>query len=214
MKQDDLICLSFEFLTLLIARVGAKKIRRVILFGSVARGDFDKDSDIDVFVDIFRGPSRDSETEVSASVHACVNSFDAVRKKRWDIRGITLPVKVTVGDLEQYHWKPLVEEMQDHGIVLFGPFAKAGEKIHTLHLLVTFAARGLSPARRMQLARRIFGYSIKKEGKTYPQQGLVEQEAGLRLGPGAFIVPLAAKRSVESLFREIPVKYQIRKMTI
>ncbi len=52
MNQDTLIAYALDFSSFLIdtAKV-TDKIKRIMLFGSVARGDFTKESDIDLFID-------------------------------------------------------------------------------------------------------------------------------------------------------------------
>ena len=50
MKQETLVAYSMSAGSYLVENVPG--IRNIILFGSVARGKFDKESDIDIFVDV------------------------------------------------------------------------------------------------------------------------------------------------------------------
>ena len=53
MRKDDLISYTQDFISLLFQNLDSGLIRSIVLFGSVSRGDFDKESDIDLFIDLF-----------------------------------------------------------------------------------------------------------------------------------------------------------------
>ena len=50
LKQNELIAYAMDFASYLISKVDG--IHRIILHGSIARGDFDDESDIDLFIDV------------------------------------------------------------------------------------------------------------------------------------------------------------------
>jgi len=51
----NLISYSIDFVSFLIQKTKSReKIKNIILFGSVARGEADRESDIDLFIDIVR----------------------------------------------------------------------------------------------------------------------------------------------------------------
>ncbi len=52
LNKIDLIAYSGSFVSFVLKPLEKFNIREIILFGSVARGEFDKKSDIDSFIDI------------------------------------------------------------------------------------------------------------------------------------------------------------------
>ena len=59
MKRNELIALAMEYASYLMHNM--PNINNIILFGSVARGDFDKKSDIDIFVDVANPGKKDED---------------------------------------------------------------------------------------------------------------------------------------------------------
>ncbi len=51
MNRYELIAYAMDFCSFLLKSEMANEIKKIILFGSVARGDFDSESDIDIFID-------------------------------------------------------------------------------------------------------------------------------------------------------------------
>ncbi len=59
MKKNEIIAFSMEYASYLMRK--AIGIETIILFGSVARGDFDKESDTDIFVNIRNARKADKD---------------------------------------------------------------------------------------------------------------------------------------------------------
>ena len=51
-NKSDLISYASNFVSFLLKYEISNEINKIILFGSVATGSFDKESDIDLFIDI------------------------------------------------------------------------------------------------------------------------------------------------------------------
>ena len=203
MNQQDLVALAHDFLSTVFSKVALSKIRRVVLFGSVARNEFDKDSDLDLFID--------SIEHIEPEISSALRSFNAARRRVWDLKGVTIPVKVTTGVLEKPAWENLRMELGDHGIVLHSRFSTA--PVLKEHILVNYSMDNLTQPVKMRLLRRLYGYTIKKDGKTYPQQGIVSKEGGLRIGQNVFIIPIGSKKKIEAVLQETKSKYQMRKIS-
>ena len=50
--NPDLIAYAMDFSSFLIQKTSGEKIKNIILFGSVARGEAGKESDVDLFIDV------------------------------------------------------------------------------------------------------------------------------------------------------------------
>ena len=54
MKQSEVFSYVYDFISQILEKKEIfESIKRIILFGSIARGDFDKDSDIDIFIELY-----------------------------------------------------------------------------------------------------------------------------------------------------------------
>ncbi len=200
-NQKDVISMIYDYLSLLFSNVKPSLIRTVILFGSVARNEFDKQSDIDLFIDTL--------FPIETSVEQSLRIFEGLQKHRWNIKGINLPLKILSGNLESQQWSELRAEIQDHGVVLYGTYTKNAVKDYCL---INYESTKLKQSQRMKLARTLYGYTIRKEGKMYIQQGLIQKEHGLRIGTNVFITPVISKKRVESVLKLYKIRYQIRKI--
>ena len=201
MRQQDLISLAYDYLSLLTARVGTAKIRRVVLFGSAARDEADKESDIDIFID--------TTDKIDHEVERATKSFDVIRESRWDIKGVRNPLRPICGDLETKRWAELREEMEDHGILLYGRMETGALKEQ---YLVSYDLQGMAQNKKMKLIRTLHGYSTRKDGKTYSHKGLIEKTGGARIGQNAFLAPTCSKKTIEETFDKTGAKFQMRKM--
>src|SRR3989338_8771837 len=98
----DLVAYAGDFSSFLLQNLkeDARHIRQVILFGSVARGEAGKSSDVDLFIEV---ADKKLEKEVLRIRDAFMKSIKV--KKYWHLLGITNDINCTIGKLEQ--WKEL-----------------------------------------------------------------------------------------------------------
>ena len=99
MKQETLIGMVYDFMSLLVSRIPLGRIRGVYLFGSVARGDFDESSDIDVFVD--------TSYQIEKDVQDALKSFGTTQRVKWHPKQVKQDIKVVCGNLTSETWKEL-----------------------------------------------------------------------------------------------------------
>lgn len=169
----------------------------VVVFGSVARGEAGKKSDIDLLVIVDK---RDAELE--GRIRDETGKHERV-----------IPVISTHEELvkEPYF---LYDVLRD-GIVLFKspkavtrlPFAMP-ERAMAIYSLDT---SHLSQGGRVKLNQALYGarYRRKLKGgvKTYRYKGLVESLGGRMLGRGVIAIPGGAERRMDELLASHGVKY-------
>ena len=111
MEKTELHSYALDFASYLLSNTGG--IQRIILFGSVARGDFDKESDIDLFIDT-------NDKKLEKIIPKLTDSFYSTEKaKRWKLKGITHHFSCLVGELDSSEWKDLKRSIINHEIVLY-----------------------------------------------------------------------------------------------
>lgn len=164
----------------------------IILFGSVARGEGDEGSDIDLLV-VF-------EDE------------DKMREKEWEVT-LRVPPNVFVQSIcvcpsTLKRMNPVfLQSVLDEGIILFmrHPLVLRSHMANTNpHLIVTYSLAGLSQRGKQKVNYGLFGREIGERRYI----GLIERHGGKRLGRGSFLIPVEDARPVLSFLDERDVRYE------
>jgi len=172
-------------------------IRNIILFGSVARGYFDKESDIDVFVDTTRKVKEDQ-------IEVLLEKFKKTQVyKNWRLKGISREIKPLAGDLKSREWGSLHASICSDGILLYGKYESSPKGLK--HWMIFSFGNIKDAKKRVNIHRNLFGYKIK--GHAY--SGLVEKLGGEKLGPGVLIVPLGEAAEARKVFKKFKVPVRI-----
>ncbi len=141
----------YDFISLVLGESETTgKIKRIVLFGSVARGDADERSDIDIFIDVW---SKNSTKTVEQHVSEAEKRFYVISEKRWSLLGIKLPIKCIVGSLDDPRWKSLRSEIISSGITLFGKFEEIGEGWQH-YAMINYSLSSLCQSKKMELLRK------------------------------------------------------------
>jgi len=175
------------------------------LYGSVARGEHDRRSDIDLLM-------------VYESRNAQIRAYDTVLKVLSDLDAKIQLHETNIEDMASED-SVFVENILREGIVLFAKpsFKIPVEKVLSLkpYSLFTYSVKGLKQKQIMALRRALYAYrwTKKVEGKkySYEYRGVVSRY-GKKLGKSCFAVPNEIARDVRSIFERIGVPYE--EMTI
>lgn len=199
-EQKDLVAYAEEwasYVLLKLAPADFKKINNIILFGSVARGDFGEDSDVDIFVDV-AGGSKDMEKKIKNASE----SFSASKfRKRLELLGIKNEIHPITGVLKE--WKETEYSIILNGISLYGKYIPAKKK-GMQHAVLYWEP--VKSGKRLLLNSRLFGYS--HAGRRYP--GIIENLGGEKLGPRCIIVPLDGYQKAREIFRQMKIPVKMR----
>ncbi|MBI5002838.1 nucleotidyltransferase domain-containing protein [Candidatus Woesearchaeota archaeon] len=197
MSRQDLIALCYVYVSYLFREKIEDKISAIYLFGSVARGDFDKDSDIDIFIDI----KKMDEAAIKRVSESALKKLYAIEGKKWELKGITNPLRVKVGSLDEWDLK---ESIEREGLIIFGQSTGSGMK---KYLLFSFVP-SKEPKKRARVLRKLFG-RIEKE---YIDQGVVQKQNGKILSPRVFIVPALALKEITQFLANERVEYKFEEI--
>lgn len=194
MKQQELFSYVYDFLSSLLDHEEIlASVRRIILFGSAVRGDFHAHSDIDLFIDTI------SAHKIEKTVQKEQALFEKRIGKTWELRGITLPLKVQIGDLEHPRWEALSEQIAQYGKIVYGPYEQAPKDLQH-YTLMTYDLSALSQKRKMGFIRTTYGYKSKKGKVEYTKKGLLEELGGRRIGTNSLLVPRDKVRKIRLIF--------------
>ncbi len=170
-------------------------IRSIYLFGSVARGDFDKSSDVDMFIDSSSGKM---EFFIEKALKSFYKSED---RKKFELMGINNEIKVMHGNLEEWQLKQSVES---NGILIYSQSVSHG--------LGSYFIVKINPikdiAKRNKVLRKLSG----RNEKHYKDKGIVIELGGKIIDNRVFIVPSDNINDILKIFSEEKVDYSIEKI--
>ncbi len=187
LQRNELIACAMDFASYLVSKV--ENINRIILHGSVARGNFDSDSDIDLFIDVL---DRKSEKKIRDAENGY---YKTKSYNEWKLKGVKNEFSLIIGKLDGNEWKELKRAILSTGITLYGKYtAESSEAKH----YVLFSFENVRPeGKRVALFRKLFGFKSGK--KTY--SGLSEKFNIKRLGKGILLVPIEHAQELKHYFQ-------------
>jgi len=190
-ENTDLIAYASAFVSFVLPKI---EVKEIILFGSVARGEAEKGSDIDLFFDV---DGKEEETKRILSFE--LGKFNKSKiAEVWSLKGIENSMSLNIGKLEE--WK-LKRSIISEGITLYGKHRELPEKLRA------FAFFNIEPIkvikRRNRLIRKLFG---RTEGK-YSTNGIIDEFGGKKISPTSFIVPLEKSKDIVKILGDEKVNY-------
>ena len=181
-----------------------EEIENIILFGSLASGKFNEESDIDICVLFKRSTPKNMEKTI-------FNYFQSLGKEL--DRSIQC-VFFFPEDID--NWDTIfVENVLAEGQSLHGNSNYYNILIKTLEFkpyqIITLNLRALNSSSKMKLKRILYGYKTTKKYSEklykYKKEGLVKKLQGMRLGRGSFIIPENVLFFIEKKLKEFDTKF-------
>jgi predicted nucleotidyltransferase len=194
--RHKLIAYAAHFASFVLEN-GAKP-DRIILFGSVASGEFDKKSDIDLFID--------TEKRTEKDILRLLNLFTRTFGEKWPLKGVRNEISLTMGRLHSKEWEDLRRSIQSRGIVLYGRYEEQPQHLSSYSLLILHFG-DMSRAKKVSFWRRLYGYTQKVGNKTYASTGLLELLHGKKVEKGVVLVPSARLAEFKDVLKKEKVKY-------
>ncbi|MEK6887707.1 MAG: nucleotidyltransferase domain-containing protein [Candidatus Aenigmatarchaeota archaeon] len=173
-----------------------EKPKYIILFGSVARGDADSDSDIDIFI----------ESDDKKEIEGLGKNFELTKGNSWKLKGADNPVSVVVGNLEKH---PMRREIESYGIVIYGLYKKFGKEAIPYSL---FALDFLNVKAKANIWRKLYGYSQKVGQKKYISRGLVGKLGGKKIERGVVLIPSEHSKEFVQYLRKNKIIFKVHEI--
>jgi predicted nucleotidyltransferase len=197
----ELVSYAMDFVSFLMQNLtGFEKVKSVILFGSVSRGEATKKSDVDIFVDVFSG-----DKVLEKRINKIKNDFFDSRKFKdyWNLFGVKNEINVLVGKLNE--WK-LKDSMLGSSIILYEKYSPKLDEGKNKVILYWDVVRDNS--KRVMLNKKLIGFS--HYGKKY--KGLLEIYGGIKLGSNVILVSAGELNLFLKEFRKFKAKVRIRRV--
>lgn len=204
--MTEVLVYIYDFLSVAFENeLVGKETKEVILFGSVAKKNYDEKSDIDLFFNI---TNKEKINDVEKELRAVLKSFGIKAEKTWKLKKINLPISFIVGLLDDEKWASLREEIISSGKILYGQYKEMPEKINQKYIIY-YSLNNLKRKEKMRFIRGLFGYSIKKGKREYRQRGLLESFGGSKLSSNVILINQQSLSEIRMFFNRNKVRYKI-----
>lgn len=204
MNKNELFSYLYDFIRFLMAQI-KKEPPEIILFGSVARGDFHEESDIDLFVNV---KNKSDQKEMERIIRKTMLEFENASSNSWSLKRVTFPIKVIVGDLDSKQWAVLKREIISTGKTIYGKYKELPKELKHYYLL-SFDLKNLQPKHKVKFIRQLYGYESRKEQKIYRSFGIL-QDKGIKINQNTILISTEHHHLFLDLFRQFKIKYRIR----
>jgi predicted nucleotidyltransferase len=151
-------------------------IKNIILFGSVAKNEALKESDVDIFIDVDK-ENKKLEKEIYEVLENFYKSREALLFKA---KNIDNKINLIIGKLDE--WADLKKSIESTGIILYGRFIPAGVKGRKYALIFWNKIE----KNRGAFLNKVYGFKVK--GKQY--KGIMENFGGRKLGKSSIMIPI------------------------
>jgi len=173
-------------------------VRGAVLFGSMARGDFDRRSDIDILLVIDDSKPRKFLTQV-------VHMISELHPHR--------EIQVTLTNLKDRD-EIFLRNVFKEGRILFGSFLLNADGVALKHyFLVAYDLTGANPVKQVKVSRKVHGYRSKKtvDGKIkeYKYKGLKGMEGVKVISQGTVLLPIEIGKEFINELDALKVKHTV-----
>jgi len=205
MEQKDIYSYAYDFISRLIERVDMEAVKSIIVFGSVVRGDFDKESDVDIFID------TEKERSVEPDVRTVINEFYSHSRGTWVLRGVENQIIPIVGNLDSDKWENLKREIISNGLVVYGKYKELPKNIER-YVLITYDISRLKPKEKSKFSRGLLGYRLMHNKKEYRIKGLLQEVGGSKISRNVVQIRSGHQNKLHAFLSKSKVRFQIREI--
>lgn len=194
-NSNELTSYAMDFSSYIISKLDG--VDRIILHGSIPRGDFNENSDVDLFFD-----TKDKKLE--KKIKEYLDDYYKTKKfSEWKLKGIENPISIIAGYLDGEEWKDLKRALLNTGIILYGKYKAEVDKINQ-YVMLSF--ENVKPdKKRVSVYRRLFGFRVGKQ----EYSGAVKKVGGKRIGKGIIIIPIEHLIEIKNYLEKMKVSFNI-----
>ena len=174
-----------------------ENIQRIILFGSVARDQGTKESDVDIFIEV-RKKTKKIENEIKDILEDFYQSREASLFK---LKGVENEISIKIGELKE--WKDLYKSIASTGVILYGAYEISELPSDVKHYVIVFWEE--IGRNRGAFLNKLYGFKVKD--KQY--EGLLEKYDGNKLGKSCIMLSVQHKKEIFKLIEKYKVRAKV-----
>lgn len=192
-NYKDLIAYAQAFVSFVMPKIDAEEI---ILFGSTARGEAAKESDIDIFINI-----KEKEKETIELLKVQLEKFyKSYLNEQFRLKGINNKIAIEVGNLDK--WK-LKRSIISEGLILYGKYKEVPKDLKGFTFFNLKPIKNIT--KRNRIIRRLFG---RKE-KNYLSQGIIIKNKGKQLSSASFVISKEKSQEIITILNAEKIDYNL-----
>ncbi|MBI2135617.1 nucleotidyltransferase domain-containing protein [Candidatus Woesearchaeota archaeon] len=208
-SQNIIFAYLYDFISMLLERKEViSNLDMIILFGSMARGDFDDKSDIDLFIEI---KNLSHKNTFEKAVKEVISNFDIKSEKTWGLKKKYFPIKPIIGRLNEPEWEELHSEIISTGIVIYGKYEKNPSDLQH-DALVSYSLNKIMQNKKMNFLRKMYGYKNKKGKMIYVQKGMAEELGAVKVTVNQIKVRVNNLKKVLDILKEFKIPYTVKEI--
>ncbi len=194
----NLISFAYDFVSYLLFHIDKRDIRRIFLFGSVVRGEAERDSDVDIFIE--------TDLDLQDKINKIIDDFYRSVKYSgyWKSLNVNNQIRVISGKLEDF--SDLKRTLISNGIILYSPYEEKIKGKNYSLFIVEFKGKFKD---KMRMWRRLYGSKQIRGKKIYTKKGIIEGYYGRKIAKGVFIVPIENGNNIIKELRKLKIKYRV-----
>ncbi len=201
-QTSNALAYSCNYLSFLLKiKEAATRIRAIYLFGSAVRGELERRSDIDLFVDC----RPEHEAQVKRWVDSAAVQFTGSQDyEKWKLLRFTYPLSVHVGELKEWD---LRLSIASEGMVLYAAESvlPGGQRMALFSITYPASKRAYIRVRRL-----LFGRSEEE----YKHTGIVHKVGGKQIGSSVFLVPQHEQVRMSEILSGEKVIFMMKEMVV
>ena len=194
----ELISYAMDFVSFFMQNSkNLERINTIILFGSVARGEANKKSDIDLFFDV-KNNEKIVEKEVEKIKKGFYNSTKF--KNYWRLFGIDNEINIVIGILKD--WK-LKDSMPGSSLILYEPYSPRLKEGKNKTIIIWENIKNNS--KRVMFSKKMFGFRHYE----LIYSGLLKKHNGVKIGANVILIDTKDLNIFLKEFRAYKIKARI-----
>lgn len=176
-------------------------IEAIVLFGSMARDDYDKRSDIDIMIIL----NEEHPSEYSPIISRIITELKPHREIR--------TVLTNLHDYDEDYYQNVFRD----GKVLYGKVLLTPESLALKpYLLISYDLTGKQNTLQVKISKRVHGYTSKKlingQEKVYTYSGLKDSDGAKLVSKSAVIVPFEKGQEFCEELKQLDVLFKVFKI--
>lgn len=200
MNRQILIAYAQAFVSFLFRNPGIKSsdIKSIFLFGSVARGDFDDESDVDIFINT----NKSNEKElIKFSNIALKNFYKSDEWKKFTLFGAKNRINIKCGNIEKWG---MFNSIKADGLLLY---SSSVSPFFSKYFLVE-----VKPIKNIAKRNRIIRKLAGRMEKNRKEKGIVWQIGGQILDSRHYFIPAEKISAITKILSKENAIFEIREI--
>lgn len=174
-----------------------KNIERIVLYGSIAKDEATRESDVDIFIEIKENKKK-FEKDIKDIEKKFYQSREAALFKS---KGIDNKFNIKIGKIKE--WEELYKSIASTGIILYGPYEAKELPSGVKHFIIVFWEK--IGKNRGSFLNKLYGFKVKNKHYT----GLLVKFNGKKIGKSCIMLPIQYKKDIFKLLEKHKVKAKV-----